>query len=93
MLEDAPLIAPGTEGIRELSISNAAFLSSWTDSWVNLPLSDEDCAGFDRILEEKRKAEKAVEEAAGGEKTAGNKGEAGKSTGKERYISRWNVKW
>ncbi|MBO7398982.1 MAG: Gfo/Idh/MocA family oxidoreductase [Clostridia bacterium] len=93
VLEDAPLIAPGTEGIRELSISNAAFLSSWTDSWVNLPLSDEDCAGFDRILEEKRKAEKAVEEAAGGEKTAGNKGEAGKSTGKERYISRWNVKW
>ena len=36
-----PLISPGFEGINSLSISNAAYLSTWTDSWVELPI-DED---------------------------------------------------
>jgi predicted dehydrogenase len=37
----AMLIAPGEEGIRGLSISNAIHLSTWIDDWVQLPL-DED---------------------------------------------------
>ena len=37
----APLVAPGMEGIRGLTISNAIHLSSWLDDWVELPL-DED---------------------------------------------------
>ena len=35
------LIAPGYDGINELTLSNAAYLSSWTDSWVDLPLNGE----------------------------------------------------
>lgn len=36
-----PLIAPGQEGIKGLSISNAMHLSSWTDGWVDLPIDEE----------------------------------------------------
>ncbi len=36
----APLIAPGEEGIRGLSISNAMHLSAWTDSWVDFPVDE-----------------------------------------------------
>lgn len=37
----APLIAPGEDGIRGLTLSNAMLLSTWTDNWVDLPI-DED---------------------------------------------------
>ncbi|HOJ09919.1 MAG TPA: Gfo/Idh/MocA family oxidoreductase [Clostridiales bacterium] len=36
-----PLLAPGIEGIRGLEISNAIYLSSWIDNWVEIPV-DED---------------------------------------------------
>ena len=36
-----PLISSGYEGINSLMISNAAYLSSWTDDWVEMPI-DED---------------------------------------------------
>ncbi|MGM7702764.1 Gfo/Idh/MocA family protein [Pseudalkalibacillus sp. Hm43] len=36
-----PLISPGDEGIKGLSISNAMHLSTWTDSWVDLPIDEE----------------------------------------------------
>lgn len=36
-----PLLAPGEEGIKGLTISNAIHLSAWTDDWVHLPI-DED---------------------------------------------------
>ncbi|WP_172255352.1 Gfo/Idh/MocA family protein [Saccharibacillus deserti] len=35
------LIAPGEEGIRGLTLSNAMHLSSWTDDWVELPIDEE----------------------------------------------------
>ena len=38
ILKDAPLIAPGIEGVHSLEISNAMLLSSWTDDWVDLPV-------------------------------------------------------
>lgn len=41
ILHGKELIAPGIEGIKGLTISNAMHLSAWTDSWVDLPL-DED---------------------------------------------------
>ena len=47
------LLAPGTEGINELSISNAAYLSSWTGKSVKIPF---DCEEFDRLLESRRSA-------------------------------------
>lgn len=41
ILKGAKLLAPGEEGIRGLTISNAMHLSAWTDSWVDLPIDEE----------------------------------------------------
>ena len=42
------LLAPGKEGIRALSIQNAAYLSSWKGGvWVNLPFDEEE---YNRLL-------------------------------------------
>lgn len=41
ILRGEPLVADGAEGINGLTISNAAFLSSWLDKTVTLPI-DED---------------------------------------------------
>ncbi|MFI2857392.1 Gfo/Idh/MocA family protein [Paenibacillus sp. JSM ZJ436] len=38
---NAPLIAPGEEGIKGLTLSNAMHLSTWLDDWVELPLDEE----------------------------------------------------
>lgn len=45
-----PLVAPGQEGIRGLSLSNAMYLSAWTDDWAELPL-DED--RFHELLQQR----------------------------------------
>ncbi|MBM7837161.1 putative dehydrogenase [Alkalihalobacillus xiaoxiensis] len=41
ILHGAPLIAPGQEGIYGLTLSNAMQLSTWTDSWVHLPIDEQ----------------------------------------------------
>lgn len=41
ILEGEKLIAPGVEGIRGLTISNAIHLSSWTNDTVTLPIDKE----------------------------------------------------
>ena len=41
IVKGTPLLAPGAEGIRGLELSNAMLLSTWIDSWVELPV-DED---------------------------------------------------
>jgi predicted dehydrogenase len=41
ILHGTPLLAPGEDGIKGLTISNAMLLSTWTDTWVDLPI-DED---------------------------------------------------
>lgn len=41
ILHGTPLLAKGQEGINGVTLANAMLLSSWTDSWVNLPLDDE----------------------------------------------------
>ena len=40
ILEDAPMIAPGIEGINSLALSNAAYISSWTNDFVELPTDE-----------------------------------------------------
>lgn len=47
-----PLLAPGREGIRGLSISNAMMLSSWKNDWVELPNDGEE---FYQYLQKKIK--------------------------------------
>lgn len=41
ILHNEPLLAPGEEGIHGLTLSNAMYLSSWTDDWVDLPLNED----------------------------------------------------
>lgn len=41
ILHGEPLIAPGQEGIYGLTLSNAMQLSTWTDSWVHLPIDEQ----------------------------------------------------
>ncbi len=38
ILKGTGLLAPGYDGLNELSIANAAYLSAWTDQWVSLPV-------------------------------------------------------
>ncbi|TFE28583.1 Gfo/Idh/MocA family protein [Cohnella luojiensis] len=40
ILHGTPLIAPGEEGIKGLTLSNAMLLSTWTDGWVDLPIDE-----------------------------------------------------
>lgn len=41
ILDGTELIAPGEEGLNSLSISNAAYLSSWTNDWADIPVAED----------------------------------------------------
>jgi len=41
ILKGSPQLAPGIEGIKALELSNAMYLSTWIDNWVNLPVDEE----------------------------------------------------
>ncbi|MNO84632.1 Glucose--fructose oxidoreductase precursor [compost metagenome] len=41
ILHDEALLAPGEEGIKGLTLSNAMYLSAWTDNWVELPIDSD----------------------------------------------------
>ena len=41
ILKGTPLIADGREGLNSLMLSNAAYLSAWTDDWAKLPVDEE----------------------------------------------------
>ena len=71
------LLAPGVEGINELTISNAAYLSSWMGEEIALPM---DTALFDRLLDE-RAAKSSYREHAVADAPSG------------QYSDRWQVKW
>lgn len=49
ILHDEPLLAPGEEGIHGLTLSNAMYLSAWSDNWVELPI-DADLF-YDKLME------------------------------------------
>jgi predicted dehydrogenase len=59
VLKGAPLLAPGEDGILGLTLSNAMYLSTWTDNWVDLPL-DEDL--FYDLLQERIRHSKFKQE-------------------------------
>ena len=40
ILNGTPMIAEGEEGLNSLSISNAAYLSTWTDNWAEIPTDE-----------------------------------------------------
>jgi predicted dehydrogenase len=70
ILNGTPMLAPGAEGIRGLSISNAIHLSAWTDQWIDLPI-DEDLY-YERLQERIRSS--TVHKAAGDGRTLDVKG-------------------
>ncbi|WP_130858744.1 Gfo/Idh/MocA family protein [Gracilibacillus phocaeensis] len=41
ILHDTSLLAPGEEGIKGLTLSNAMQLSTWMDDWVDFPVDEE----------------------------------------------------
>lgn len=53
------LIAPGYEGINSLSLSNAMYLSTWKDSWIELPFDEDE---FLERLQEKIKTSTFVKQ-------------------------------
>lgn len=50
ILHGARLIAPGQEGINQLTLTNAMLLSQWTDDWVDLPI---DAKRYHELLDRK----------------------------------------
>jgi len=67
ILKGEKLIAKGCEGINELSISNAAYLSSFGDKEISLPLCEED---FDAFLDQMKASSKDKETFSSGESDA-----------------------
>ena len=102
----APLLSPGEEGINELSLSNAAYLSSWQQDWVDLPL---DAALFDEQLNRRaaknsggtpadREAGASVGEndvsSAAGSIFADSEGSTAPAAGGQgSYKDKWKVNW
>ena len=78
ILSGEPLLSPGEDGVQELTLSNAAYLSQWLGNKpVGLPFDTE---LFDRLLSEK---------AAGSAYAPG----ASSAQPDGRYGSRWQVNW
>lgn len=78
ILDGEELIAPGTDGIYELTLSNAAYLSQWQgNSAVALPF---DNALFDRLLAQKKMSSHCHEAELEGKENMS-------------YLPRWQVRW
>ena len=78
ILHGEELLSPGTDGIYELTLSNAAYLSSWKGNVpIKLPFDSDE---FDRLLADRIQNSRTNESVEG--KTA---------TGK--YSKRWQVNW
>ena len=78
ILKGADLIAPGTDGINELTLSNAAYMSQWkNNAEISLPF---DATKFDAMLSERAEKSKYI-------CSESNTIPSG------RYSERWKVKW
>ncbi len=77
ILNGTEMIADGIDGINSLSISNAAYLSSWTDDWAQIPTDE---ALFEKYLIELCRKEKLKSKPVQGEST-------------EDISERWRVRW
>lgn len=97
ILQGVPLLASGFEGIRSLSISNAAYLSQWSGNReIPLPLCAEE---FDARLREHMEASGIRNVRNGREAASGSRNvtdlrdvSAGEQTDGS-YKKRWRVQW
>ncbi|MBO5778045.1 MAG: Gfo/Idh/MocA family oxidoreductase [Clostridia bacterium] len=80
ILSGTPPVADGREGIRMLSLANAAYLSQWDGRKVTLPLSEEDMERFNAHLAERAANSKVASTA----NTASPNGE---------ISPRWKISW
>lgn len=78
ILHGEALLAPGSDGLNSLTLSNAAYLSSWTGETVELPL---DGARFYDLLQERIR------------RSAAKDGRRADAVPKGQYNERWSVKW
>lgn len=78
ILKGTELLAPGYDGLNELSIANAAYLSAWTDQWVNLPVDG--CSFLEHL---KKRIELSNKKA----KITNCNSPSGE------YNARWNINW
>ena len=78
ILHGEALISPGEDGLNELTISNAAYLSQWTgNACVPIPFDE---AAFDRELAERASTSKY-------------RAQSSAANPDGRYSERWQVKW
>ncbi|MCR5421921.1 MAG: Gfo/Idh/MocA family oxidoreductase [Lachnospiraceae bacterium] len=84
ILDGTPLIARGEEGLNSLYISNAAYISSWTDDWSDIPVNEE---VFEQYLEKSRISEK-ISDVYKNRITSVKEPES-----VEELLQRWQVKW
>ena len=78
VLTGEKLIAPGEDGIYSLMIGNAAYLSTWKDSWITLPLDEEEYMNY---LKKKQEEEIRPQRGIQTEEMSGE------------YSQRWSVRW
>lgn len=78
ILHGATLLSPGEDGLKELAISNAAYLSQWTGN-AAMPLPP-DTVLFDKLLAERVK-------------TSAYKPKTDTEHPDGRYSRRWQVNW
>ena len=81
ILNGAPLLAPGVEGVYGLTLSNAAYLSDWTNSAVSLPMSFQEEEKFCSILKSKQETEVRQKKFNNAQHQSG------------KYEERWSVRW
>ena len=97
VLYGEPLLAPGEDGLCELALSNAAYLSSWLDREVTLP---PDTDAFDAELAARIAASEAEHaDIVGKDDKSSDAGKAGQTaeriepTSPADYSERWHVNW
>ena len=78
ILYGEPLVATGEEGLRELTICNAAYLSAWQNRTVSLPLDDKE---YLSELQKKIDGGKAIGKARSTDQSS------------TEYHPRWNTNW
>lgn len=78
ILDGKELIANGYEGLNSLSISNAAYVSAWTDNWADIPVAEDI---FEQHLAQLCAAEKKDKKAVCISESA------------EQLSERWKVRW
>ena len=89
VLTGNPLLSPGADGVNELSLSNAAYLSSWTGKRVELPLSPESMSEFRTFLAARREAERAGRPAPDPACAPSNTVDIKP----DEYSARWTTRW